>query len=212
MRRISSTPSTSSVAMTASVAQPGGECHRKRHRLRLHAVEHQQQRERQHADHHGLQLALGGERADLALHRELAAHRQCGALERFGEAAARLVGDPHRGDDQGQRGQAHAFGEMVERLVEREAEAVFAQGEVELLGDRWPTLAHELLQRHRHRHARAQAAGDDLQRVGQLLFDQGEPASAQQPEGETRQQREGERWRVRSVARRWRASCRCRRR
>ena len=64
--------------------------------------------------------------------------------------------------------------------------AVLAQGEVELLGDRRAPFTDELLQRHGHRNPRAQAAGDHLQRVGQLLFDEVEPAPAQQSEGKTR--------------------------
>ena len=118
---------------------------------------------------------LGGEGADLALDADPLADRVGDGVEDLGEVAAHLVLDRDGRDHQLQVLRADPADEVLQGLLERQAEVDLADHPGELRGDRRARLADDELDRLQERRAGPQRVRDEGDRVRELLVERVEP-------------------------------------
>ena len=124
--------------------------------------------DRQRREDHRRGAALGGERADFPPHLEALADDAGKVLQDFAEIAAGRALDGDRGDEQRQIVGADAGIEVAHRGFQIGAVGDLVGHDAELAADRIGHFAPHHGDGDRHRMAGAQAAHDDVERVGEL--------------------------------------------
>ena len=139
--------------------------------VRAHHHQEAEHQEGQGADDEGAGAGLRGDRLDLELHL-LALAQQVGEVaEGVGEAAAGLDLDGDRDREEVHLGLVDDAGDAPERGVERLAEHDPLADRLEVAADRIVVLLADRADALDDRQARADAADDGVDRVGELLHE-----------------------------------------
>src|SRR5436309_6860803 len=152
------------------------------HRPEVLGVEENQgdgDEERERGQHHPGEAALRGEHPHLAQKLEALADGVADVVEHLREVAAHLLRDHHAGREDGQVGIFHALGQMLERLADGEPKADLLRDLGELARDRVGKLFCHHLKRGEEAVPRLQRRSDQVERVGQLLAEEGQALAAQ---------------------------------
>ena len=136
-------------------------------------VGHQPQNDEEHADRqrredHRRGAAFGGERADFPPHLEALADDAGQVLQNLAQIAAGRALDGDGGDEQRQVVGADAGVKVAHRRFQIGAVGDLVGDDAELAADRIGHFASHHVDGDRHRMAGAQAAHDDVERVGKL--------------------------------------------
>ena len=127
-------------------------------------------------EHDGADLALGGERVDVAAQPLALGHRLGDGDEELGQVAADLPLDADRHDGPGEVAGLHPGGDAVERLLEGTAEAGLGDDPAQLPAHRLGDLLRHRLHALHERVAGAQRAGQQLEGVGEQRLELLAPA------------------------------------
>src|SRR4051812_5750985 len=119
--------------------------------------------------------AVRGIDADLSQDLETLAHDVSQILENLREVAARLPLNQHGGGEEANVEERHAEGQVVERILHRQAEVLLVERLPELGADRLRHLVGDHLQPGRERVTCFQRARDEVQPFGELLLERPQP-------------------------------------
>ena len=155
--------------------------------IRRHHLDDDEHADRQRRQDHRRGAAFGRQRANFSPHLETLADDAGKVLQDFAEIAAGRALDADGGDEQRQIVRADAAVEVAHRRFQIRSVGDLVGHHAELAADRIGHFAAHHVDGDRHRMAGAQAAHDDVERIGELGGEFLLPPAAQQAQHEIRQ-------------------------
>ena len=141
------------------------------HVLRRRDRERHRERRRQPREHPAGDASVRGDHPHLALHLEALADDGRQVAEDFGQVAAAFALRQHGGHEEPGIEQLNALGKRLQRIAERHAEILLVVQQPELAGHRLRRLFGDDGQPGREGVARAQRAGNQIDRLRELLLE-----------------------------------------
>ena len=169
------------------------------HVLRVDERQRDAEHRRQRQQHVAGEAAVRRVDPHLAQNLEALADDVREVLEDLRQVAAGLALDQDRGREEPHVEQRHAHGQVLERVLHRQAEVLLVERLAELGADRLGHLVGDHLQAGRERVAGLERAGDQIQRLRELFLERAQPAGALDVQYDERQ-REAERRRRATIA------------